>query len=877
MMEGNMPTNANDMIVGTGVADDLSGAAGRDTMVGLAGNDTLAGDSGNDLIYGDYAEENLLGNAAGALSFADYGSIGNWQVSSQENGLQEMTQTVVTEAQGVYNLSMSLAANFAAGHVDSGLEVLIDGVVVASYDSQSGAFSDHSLTFTASDSATDITLRAVPGEGGGPAIDTSGAVFSTEAKMTIGGQEVTVAAFAPGQANLYQVFNGTLHVFDTDSATYQRVGAAGTVNVNAIGFNQEDSLIYGVAVGNGTDALGNAVSRDDLVMFDATGAVYRIGEGPFRSWTGDFDDQGNLWIFNSRLNFLSKIDVDSFDANGNPVETRIDLNDALFGLNVYDLSFDAATQSFSGVARGAYEGAPATLVTVDISGDSPQISSIAVTHTIVDGQLLTGTPAITFGAAIYDTDGTLFVGGNSGDHDMNNATRAAGGIYRVDIAPDGSSATLVLVSDAPRSYSNDGAADPTALNPFDPIDLEATMLLRDLELVATTEGDLSYDDDLQGGGGADTMEGGIGDDLLTGGSIGDSLMGGSGDDSLHGGAGFDAVATGPASTYDADGLRYDHLGNLLPENDDWLAGGIGNDLIAGSAGHDTLLGGTGSDTLQGGTGFDHLMGGEGADDLNGGSDRDTLEGGSGADTLDGRTGDDLLQGGDDDDLLLGSSGNDSLYGDAGDDVLRGGSHDDLLVGGIGDDTLEGSGGADDLRGGDGADSLSGGSGNDALSGGADNDTLLGSSGDDVLDGGAGRDRLNGGSGADTLSGGEGRDTLAGGSGADVLDGGAGRDNLFLGAGDDVAWGGDGGDRFIFRERDLNGSDVEIRDYDITEGDYLDLRGVDLGDSATWFATSVTQSLDGTITVDLGAGTVALTGTGLDLLTEADGLYDSFLF
>ncbi|MCG7494817.1 calcium-binding protein [Thalassobius sp. Cn5-15] len=872
-----MPTERDNLIIGTGVADTLSAAAGNDTMVGLAGDDTLAGDSGNDLIYGDYAEENLLGAAAGALSFADYGSVGDWQVSTQENGLQEMTQSVATEAQGVYSLSMSLAANFAAGHVDAGLQVLVDGVVVASYDSQSGAFSDHSLTFTATGSTTDITLRAIAGEGSGPVIDTSGAVFSTAAQMTIGGQEVTVAAFAPGQANLYQVFNGTLHVFETDSASYQRVGAAGTVNVNAIGFNQEDSLIYGVAVSNGSDALGNAVSRDDLVMFDATGAVYRIGEGPFRSWTGDFDDQGNLWIFNSRLNFLSKIDVDSFDADGNPLETRIDLNDALFGLNVYDLSFDAATQSFSGVARGAYEGAPATLVTVDVSGDSPQISSMAVTHTEVDGQLLTGTPAITFGAAIYDTDGTLFVGGNSGDHDMNNATRSAGGIYRVDIAPDGASATLVLVSDAPRSYSNDGAADPTALNPFEPVDLEATMLLRDLALVATTEGDLSYNDDLQGGAGADTMEGGIGDDLLTGGSIGDSLMGGAGDDSLHGGAGFDAVATAPASTYDADGLRYDHLGNLLPENDDWLAGGIGNDLIAGSAGHDTLLGGTGADTLQGGTGFDHLMGGEGADDLNGGSDRDTLEGGAGADTLDGRTGDDLLQGGADTDLLRGSSGNDSLYGDAGEDLLQGGSHDDLLVGGIGADTLEGGGGADDLRGDAGADSLLGGSGNDALSGGADNDTLSGSSGEDILDGGAGRDRLNGGSGADILMGGEGRDTLAGASGADELHGGSGRDNLFLGAGDDVAWGGEDADRFIFRDRDLDGSSVVIRDYDLSEGDYLDLRGLSLGDAATWFGSSVTQDDAGTIHVDLGQCDLSLTDTGLNLLTQADQLYDSFVF
>lgn len=872
-----MPTLHDALIQGTGLSDDLAGGAGADTMVGLSGDDTLAGDSGNDLIYGDYTEANLLGDAGAALSFSDYAALGAWQAATQASGHQQISQTVSTEAGGVYELTFSMAANFAGGHVDAGIEILVDGVVVETVTSQSGVFSDHTLTFTAIDDSSEITLRAVDGGGGGPDIDTSGAVYTTPVTVTLGGAEVEVAGFAPGQANLYQVFNGTLHVFDTETATYQQVGADGSVNVNAIGFNQEDGLIYGVAVGNGQDALGNAVSRDDLVMFDAEGNCYRTGEGPFRSWTGDFDDQGNLWIFNSRLNFLSRIDVNTLDANGNPVETRIDLNDALFGQNVYDLSFDASTQSFSGVARGASEGAPATLVTVDISGDTPQVSSIQVTHTQIGDTLMTGTPAITFGAAIYDTDGVLYVGGNSGDHDMNDATPRAGGIYRVEIDPETQTARLVLVSDAPRSYSNDGAADPNALSPFVPIDLESTVLVRDLELVATVEGVLSYDDDLSGGGGADTMEGGIGEDLLTGGAIGDSLMGGEGNDSLHGGAGFDAMPTGPASTYDAEGLRYDHLGNLLPENDDWLAGGAGDDLIAGSAGHDTLLGGTGADTLEGGTGFDHLMGGAGADHLNGGSDRDTLEGGSGDDTLDGRVGDDLLQGGTGADLLLGGSGDDTLQGGEGADDLRSGNDDDVLEGDGGADTLDGGRGDDLLDGGAGADSLLGNSGDDTLTGGAEGDTLSGGSGHDVLDGGDGRDRMNGGSGDDVLNGGDGRDTLAGASGADTLDGGAGRDNLFLGAGDDIATGGDGADRFIFRDRDLDGSTVEITDYDIGEGDYLDLRGVDVADSLNWFETSVTQSGTGDITVTLDSCTIQLTGTGLDLTTQSGDLYDSFVF
>ena len=62
--------------------------------------------------------------------------------------------------------------------------------------------------------------------------------------------------------------------------------------------------------------------------------------------------------------------------------------------------------------------------------------------------------------AIFDADGTLYVGGNGGDHDMNDATAKSGGIYRVVLEPDGQTASLVLMAAAPESNSNDGAADP---------------------------------------------------------------------------------------------------------------------------------------------------------------------------------------------------------------------------------------------------------------------------------------------------------------------------------------------------------------------------------------------------------------------------------
>ncbi len=854
-----MPNVTDTPTIGTGLSDRIDGTAQGDMLIGLAGDDILSGQAGDDVIHGDYAQDNLLAGTLGATGFSDYASGGDWQVTALDGGHQQMTQTVATETGGVYELGLELAANFAAGHAGAAIEVLVNGEVAARFDTQSGAFGDHSLRFTAAGSSTELALRSVAAQGDGPQIDTSGPAFHYDKQIEIGGQTVTVAAFADGQANLYQVLNGTLHVFDTATQSYELAGAPGTVNVNSLGYNAQDDLLYAIAVGGGTDALGQTVQSSDLVMIDAQGKSYRVGETPYRSWTGDFDDKGNLWSFQSSLNHIAVIDVDRFDENGNPATTVHKLPKDLVGVNVYDMAFDAATQTFYGVARPASEGKDAILLTVDISGDAPEIATVPVTTTVIDGETRPGAPALTFGAAIIDSTGALYVGGNAGDHDMNDATPQSGAIYRVVMDEATGQASLHLLTSAPRSYSNDGAADPTAESPFAPVDLDSAVLVRDLALIATVEGDLSYDDTLAGNAGRDTLAGGIGADELTGGSAGDRLDGGDGADFLHGGAGANSVST-IVSIYDENGLRYDQFGNLLAEDDDMLFGGAGADTLLGSAGHDLLDGGTGDDVLNGGSGSDLLRGGSGADRLTGGSEADALHGEAGDDTLDGGSGDDRLSGGDGADQLRGGSGNDRLAGDAGDDVLDGGSGRDELTGGMGDDSLKG------------------GSGNDGLEGGLGADTLDGGAGDDRLDGGDGRDRLKGGSGDDLLSGGADHDYLNGSGGNDRLDGGAGKDRLYLGAGDDLATGGAGADRFVFRDEDLDGATDRITDFSAAEGDLLDLRQLGLGDGGldvqAWLNANASTTGSGDIHLALGADTLLI----LDGAAAEFGQFsDSLLF
>jgi Ca2+-binding RTX toxin-like protein/chemotaxis receptor (MCP) glutamine deamidase CheD len=106
----------------------------------------------------------------------------------------------------------------------------------------------------------------------------------------------------------------------------------------------------------------------------------------------------------------------------------------------------------------------------------------------------------------------------------------------------------------------------------------------------------------------------------------------------------------------------------------------------------------------------------------------------------------------------------------------------------------------------------------ASNGGADTVVVLGGTGNDSLAGSSGSDALFGGAGDDELFGLAGDDFLFGDGNNDILNGGLGFDTLT---------GGDGGDTFVFDADALsdavnNGIQDLIADYDILEGDVVDL-------------------------------------------------------
>ena len=324
---------------------------------------------------------------------------------------------------------------------------------------------------------------------------------------------------------------------------------------------------------------------------------------------------------------------------------------------------------------------------------------------------------------------------------------------------------------------------------------------------------------------------------------------------------------------------------IVGENgvDDFITGGLGNDLI---------FGGTGTNTLLGGLGVDLLVGGTGSDTLNGGDDIDSLVGGAGNDVYVDDTFEDLI-------VELANGGTDTVQTLAAAYSLELLANvENLSYEGLDADQFVGTGNAlaNTISGGDLADTLSGLAGNDTLQGGLGADTMIGGDGSDVyfvdetgdvvtetnadlaiggtdrvesdidytlganlenldlngaavvgrgntlnnvINGNANANQLFGAAGNDTLSGDDGNDLLDGGEGNDTLNGGDDNDTIIGGAGNDTIDVGAGFNTIVYNTTNF-GNDV-INSFDSAGGspanqDRIDLSG--LGVTAANFANRV---------------------------------------
>ena len=601
----------NDTVFGGEGDDILNLEAGDDYAEGGLGDDIINGGDGNDLIYGDVNAESVLAIADGATTVEQYKDIAGWTVTEADE-YDEISHTVETDADDTFEISFELAANLSGGHSGGTVEVMWNGEVIGTVTTSTGVYETHSFEVNGQPGESELSFRVLDPEPDpdAPVYDFSGDVVSYDKTMMIDGQEVTVDAFAPGQSQLYQVIHGQFNVFDTDTQTYTEVGEDPGFKINSIGFNQQDDLIYGIAKSNGTDALGNPVSIKDLIMIDASGSVYRIGETTTGSYTGDFDDAGNLWAFNASLNSVKVIDVDNLDANGNPVTTTIDLPDGIFHGNMCDISYNSEDGMFYSVMPPSSNGGAGKVYQIDLrdamNGGEPIIKSVDITGTLYGDEMASGMAKGAYGAVFLDGDGNIYYGLNSGDHDLGtmDAAAASGAIFKVNVDWDAGQAYSEYMADAKKTGSNDGAVDPRSADSFATSDSEATVLLREIELVPTSEGG---NDDLRGGAGDDTIFGNEGDDVIHGGTGNDQLSGDEGNDNMGGGTGDDVMSGGTGDDKMRGGEGNDDMSG--GSGKDYINAGTGDDVLSGGAGNDKLVGGAGSDTIEGGAGNDHMWGG----------------------------------------------------------------------------------------------------------------------------------------------------------------------------------------------------------------------------------------------------------------------------
>lgn len=453
----------------------------------------------------------------------------------------------------------------------------------------------------------------------------------------------------------------------------------------------------------------------------------------------------------------------------------------------------------------------------------------------------------------------------------------------------------------------------------------------------------ALDDTVYGLDGNDTLNGRDGGDILYGGNGNDKLDGYYGNDHLYGGAGDDTLWGGGGDDFyhwsvgDGSDLINEWYGNDILE----LHGVTQNDIrlektsdhyslniiIGSEAIH--LLDQLKSDWLNSSAYDKELVETLRLDDgtiisLNSGL---TYKGTSAGENVLADRGNNTVYGEAGNDELRGYDGDDHLYGGAGDDVIHGGLDSDTYHWSVGDgndtifewygtnDTLhlhgvtmsqvtfESTGSSYDLLVKVGnetifvADHYQSDWNNTASyddniveSLKLDDGTVIsltndmvytGSTANDYVYGINANDETHGLEGNDFLYGYSGNDELYGGDGADKLYGGAGNDKLYGGDGLDELYGQGGADDFIFEAISAFNNIDQIKDFNTSQGDRLDLSDLIQGfDSMTHaisdFVQITTVGSDSHVAVDTDGGAdnfvQVATIESVTGLTDEDQLY-----
>jgi Ca2+-binding RTX toxin-like protein len=145
---------------GTFEFNTLDGTENADLILALSGNDIINSGSGDDIVYGDFTSLNLLTGTQDAASFAQYSATGAWAINQEADGHTSMTQSIDTFTGETYKVSFDLASNSDVEALSGTVEVLLNGAVIDSINTNSETISTHEITFQGTGETGELTLRS---------------------------------------------------------------------------------------------------------------------------------------------------------------------------------------------------------------------------------------------------------------------------------------------------------------------------------------------------------------------------------------------------------------------------------------------------------------------------------------------------------------------------------------------------------------------------------------------------------------------------------------------------------------------------------------------------------------------------------------------
>jgi Ca2+-binding RTX toxin-like protein len=928
---GGTGNTLNNLIVGNGLANQLTGAAGNDTLVGGGGGtDTLAGGTGNDVyvVAGsaildekngegiDRVETSVNFALAAGVSIEVIVATGPNQVNISGN---EIDNKIIGNA-GVNNL----AGGAGKDTIDGGAGIdRIDGN--DGNDSLIGGEGSDILDGGAGD---DIMAGGVG--------DDTYTVDSKLDKITEaanGGIDTVIAGFdftlATGFENL-SLFNGGTRGTGNSASNLIDGNAGGNIlfgldgNDTISGFDGNDTLDGG----KGADTL-NGGNGNDVFIVDNVGDVVLDSAGLDRIEALVSVDL----LLSNTIENVTLLGAGALSASGNNIDNSLignTGNNSLVGLFGNDTLRGGAGNDtlVGGDGADSLEGGIGTdLLAGGVGNDIYLVSSSADLLDKIDEKANEGIDRvdslISFSLASIENVENLFLGGGN----LNGTGNLLDNLLRGTIGNN------LLIGGAGND-TFDGVAGSDTFEGGDGVDVVSYAAADDRVVVDLTSGSddnliegnlgeaagdvLASIEGIEGTRFNDTLRGDAADNFLLGGDGNDRFLSSLGLDTLDGGAGDDRYELGTDKNPEAVTLREAAGGGfdtLLVGVNFSLAAGVEIEAIrlVGKNNNVTVTGNEFGNDIADGTGFSSiLVGGAGDDTLLGGAGKDTLDGGEGNDRLIGTFDGSLMIGGNGDDIYesvgigaiieTADGGTDTIVVNAAEGVLDlrafsnvenaivtgGGDGPMTVIGNDADNRLEGNGSKDVLIGGAGSDTLVGSGGTDLLSGGAGDDTYIVTSAGVTLieQTGEGRDTVVSAIsftlGAQfenlTLSGIEGiegtgnalANVIAGNAGANALQGLDGNDTLIGGGGADVLDGGTGIDTADYGAS-LVGVKINLQQGSVQFGDAA---GDTLIGIENLLGSSLADDLDGDFNANalIGlAGNDSLSGgVGNDTLSGGSG-------